>query len=168
MRLLLLVLLIITYAMARPTLPLLASVHAEHQRSHVQRGPSAFEFQADTTCPAIRPEAEGVLDRFLLSSGYEEAFDAYGITGIDTSEVVVVADSAVCMALDSTLAQSLPDSTLSFIQSMYDRSYFATDSFYYGVDLPHRPEPDSDYVFVAMGGILVFGKDFSFKRDFLF
>lgn len=147
---------------------LLVAVHAERHPSNPQRWASTFELRADTTCPVPRPEAEAVLKRFLTHTDFSERLAAYDHTGVDTSEVVVVADATICMALDSTIAQAYPDSTLSFILSTSDISYFETDSFYYAVELPRRPDPNPDYVFVAMGGISVIGKDYVFKRGFNF
>lgn len=110
-----------------------------------------------------------------MSTGYEEAFDEYGLTQVDTSEVYLITASSTCMSLDSTITQVLADSILTFDPAMYDRTYFTTDSFYYAVDLPHPPDstqtppPGIDgYVFVGMSGIILFGKDYSFKRGFLF
>jgi len=146
---------------------LFALVQHEHSFTQVYSRSPLFELRADTTCPALRPEAEGVLDRFLLGPRYENSRATYGLTGVDTSEVITVEDPGICMALDSTFADAIPDSTLIFIQSRYDRSYFASESFYYGVDLLQIPDSNS-YSTTGWSDILVFGKNYSFKRDFLF
>lgn len=129
---------------------------------------STFALRADTTCPALRLEAEGVLKRFLTHPDFVDRLDAYDHTGVDTSEVEVVVDPVACAALDSTIAQAYSNSTLNFRLAMLDKSYLATDSFYYAVELPRRPDPHPGYVYVAMGSIIVIGKDYSFKRGFNF
>jgi hypothetical protein len=130
----------------------------------------------DTTCPPYREESERILKRFLSSPGVRAALPSYGITPADTSEVVPVTDVAVCAALDSTLARVLADSILYYDPQQNYRSYFASDSLYYavekakpldslGVDLTPPPGTEG-YLDLAMNGIVVFGRDFSFKQGF--
>lgn len=130
----------------------------------------------DTTCPPYREVSEHILKRFLSNVDAQAVLPQYGITPADTSEVVAVADAAVCAALDSTLAQVLADSLLYYDPERSYRSYFASDSFYYAVEkakpldslgVDTTPPPDIEgYVHIAMNGVVVFGRDFSFKQGF--